>query len=130
MKIKKLKIDFKDKRGSISDIFYKKNIEHVAIIKSKPNVRRGDHYHKKTTQWMLITQGSMEYWYKPLKSKAKAKAKMKVLKVGDLVETPPNELHALKIGKNGNEFIVFTIGKRGGKDYEADTFRFQPTIIG
>ena len=74
-----------------------------------------------------MTQGSMEYWYKPLKSKAKAK--MKVLRVGDLVETPPNEMHALKIGKNGNEFIVFTIGKRGGKDYEADTFRFQPTII-
>ena len=94
MKIKKLKIDFKDKRGSISDIFYKKNIEHVAIIKSKPNVRRGDHYHKKTTQWMLMTQGSMEYWYKPLKSKAKAK--MKVLKVGDLVETPPNETACAK----------------------------------
>ena len=27
MKYKKLKIDFKDKRGSISDIFYKKNIQ-------------------------------------------------------------------------------------------------------
>ena len=94
MKFKKLKIDFKDKRGSISDIFYKKNIEHVAIIKSKPNVRRGDHYHKKTTQWMLMTQGSMEYWYKPLKSKAKAK--MKILKVGDLVETPPNETACAK----------------------------------
>ena len=48
MKYKKLKIDFKDKRGSITDIFYKKNIQHVAIIDSKPNVRRGDHYHKKT----------------------------------------------------------------------------------
>ena len=74
-----------------------------------------------------MTKGSMEYWYKPLKSKVKAKKKL--LKVGDLVETPPNEMHALKIGKNGNEFIVFTIGKRGGKDYENDTFRFQPTLI-
>ena len=60
---------------------------------------------------------------------SKTKPKMKILKVGDLVETPPNEMHALKIRKDGNEFIVFTIGKRGGKDYEADTFRFQPTII-
>ena len=109
------------------DIFYKKNIQHVAVIKSKPNVRRGDHYHKKTTQWMYITKGSLEYWYKPLKSKAKSK--MKLLKVGDLVETPPNEMHALKIGKNGNEFIVFTMGKRGGKDYEGDTFRFKPSLI-
>ena len=73
MKFKKLKIDFKDKRGSITDIFYKKNIQHVAIIDSKPNARRGDHYHKKTTQWMYITRGSLEYWYKPLKSKKKTK---------------------------------------------------------
>ena len=63
------------------------------------------------------------------KIKSKAKAKMKLLKVGDMVETPPNEMHALKIGKNGNEFIVFTVGKRGGKDYEGDTFRFTPTLI-
>ena len=127
MKYEKLKIDFKDKRGTITDIFYKNNIQHVAIIKSKPNIRRGDHYHKKTTQWMYITQGSLEYWYKPLGSKLKPRKKL--LKVGDLVETPPNEMHALRIGKRGNEFIVFTTGLRGGKDYEADTFRFKPTII-
>tara|TARA_Y100000768_G_C23887787_1_gene638535 strand:+ start:191 stop:577 length:387 start_codon:yes stop_codon:yes gene_type:complete len=127
MKYKKLKIAFKDKRGSIADLFYKKNINHVAIIKSKPNTRRGDHYHKKTTQWMYITRGSLEYWYKPLRSKLKPK--MKLLKAGDMVETPPYEMHALKIGKNGNEFIVFTVGKRGGKDYENDTFRFSPTLI-
>ena len=127
MKFKKVKINFKDKRGSIADIFYKKKINHVSIIKSKPNVIRGDHYHKKTTQWMLMTKGSLEYWYKPLKSKAKPK--MKLLNVGDMVETPPYEMHALKIGKKGNEFIVFTVGKRGGKDYEGDTFRFKPTLI-
>ena len=50
----KPKINFKDKRGSIKDIFYKKKINHVAIIKSRAGGRRGDHYHKKTTQWMLI----------------------------------------------------------------------------
>ena len=51
---------------------------------------------------MYITKGSLEYWYKKLNSKGKAK--MKLLKVGDLVETPPNEMHALKIGKRGNQF--------------------------
>jgi dTDP-4-dehydrorhamnose 3,5-epimerase-like enzyme len=127
MKFKKLKKNFQDKRGSITDIFYKKNIHHVAIIKSKKNVRRGDHFHKKTTQWIMITKGSLEYWYKKLNSNTKPRKKL--LKVGDFVETPPNEMHALKIGKNGNEFIVFTIGQRGGKDYESDTYRFSPTII-
>jgi dTDP-4-dehydrorhamnose 3,5-epimerase-like enzyme len=126
MKIKKLKVDFKDKRGSITDIFYKKNINHVAIIKSKKGVRRGDHYHKRTTQYMYCTKGELEYWYK--KRGSKQKSKKVILKVGYLIETPPNEMHALKIIKN-NEFIVFTTGLRGGKDYEKDTFRFRPTII-
>ena len=118
---------FIDNRGTIADIFYNHPINHVAIISSEPNVIRGNHYHKETTQHMLMTKGSLEYWYKSLSSKAKPK--MKLLKVGDLVETPPNEMHALKIGKNGNEFIVFTMGKRGGKDYEDDTYRFTPTLI-
>ena len=126
MKIKKLKVDFKDKRGSITDIFYKKNINHVAIIKSKKGVRRGDHYHKRTTKDMYDTIGELEYWYK--KRGSKQKSKKVILKVGYLIETPPSEMHALKIIKN-NEFIVFTTGLRGGKDYEKDTFRFRPTII-
>ena len=47
---------------------------------------------------------------------------------GDFIKTPPFEIHALKIGKEGNQFIVFTEGKRGGIDYEKDTFRV-PSII-
>jgi len=126
MKLTKPKISFKDKRGVITDLFYKKNINHVAIIKSKKGVRRGDHYHKKTTQYMYITKGELEYWYK--KGGSKKKARKILLKKGYLVETPPNEMHALKITKN-NEFVVFTTGKRGGKDYETDTYRFKPTLI-
>jgi dTDP-4-dehydrorhamnose 3,5-epimerase len=125
-KVKKPLQSFKDKRGSIIDIFYKKKIDHVAIIDSKPNALRGNHYHKKTIQHMLITEGSLEYWYKPLKKKTKVKKK--ILKVGDLVSTPPYEIHALKISKKGNQFIVFSEGVRGGKDYEADTFRV-PSIV-
>ena len=59
---------FEDTRGKIADIFYKKNINHVAIIHSEPNVVRGNHYHKESTQHMLITKGSLEYWHKPLNS--------------------------------------------------------------
>ena len=42
--------------------------------------------------------------------------------------TGPNEIHALKIGPEGNEFIVFSKGLRGGKDYESDTFRVDNII--
>jgi len=112
---------FEDNRGKISDIFFKKNINHVAIIHSEPNVMRGNHYHKETTQHMLITKGSLEYWYKGLEDDSEVK--MFVANVGDLVSTPPNEIHTLIIRDDGNEFVVFSEGVRGGSDYESDTYR-------
>ena len=115
-----------DDRGTIVDIFYKHNIDHVAVIESYKGSIRGNHYHKFTTQHMLITKGALEYWFKPLDSNEAAKCV--VLRKGDFVSTPPNEIHALKIIED-NEFIVFTEGLRGGKDYEQDTFRITESII-
>ena len=115
-----------DNRGSIADIFYNHNIDHVAIVNSKPNVLRGNHYHKQSTQHMLMTQGSLEYWYRPVDSDEPAK--MIVAKVGDLVSTPPNEIHALVIREDGNQFIVFSEGIRGGIAYESDTFRVNSIV--
>ena len=116
-----------DNRGTIVDIFYKSNIEHVAVIKSDKGSVRGNHDHELTTQHMLITKGSLEYWFKPLNSDAPASCIL--LKEGDFVSTPPNEIHALNIVED-NEFVVFTEGVRGGKDYEQDTIRIKGTIIG
>ena len=115
-----------DNRGSIADIFYNSKIDHVAIINSEPNVIRGNHYHKETTQHILVTKGSLEYWYKNINSNSKVM--MERVLVGDLITTPPNEIHALKIGNEGNEFIVFSEGARGGKDYESDTYRVENII--
>ena len=117
---------FKDTRGVIADVFYDRNINHVAIISSNPNVIRGNHYHKETTQHILIIKGSLEYWYKDIESKEPAKMHLAI--IGDLISTPPLEIHALKITEEGNEFIVFSEGKRGGKDYESDTYRVDSII--
>tara|TARA_R110000782_G_scaffold81225_2_gene160577 strand:- start:524 stop:928 length:405 start_codon:yes stop_codon:yes gene_type:complete len=116
-----------DDRGSIVDLFYDEDINHVATVTSEPNVIRGNHYHKETTQHMLMTKGSLEYWYKNVDSDEPSK--MVIANEGDLVSTGPNEIHALRIGPKGNEFVVFSQGKRGGKDYESDTFRVD-NIIG
>jgi quercetin dioxygenase-like cupin family protein len=115
-----------DERGQIVDVFYNENINHVARVSSKPNAIRGNHYHKETTQHMLMTKGSLEYWYRPVDSNEKAK--MALAEEGDIISTGPNEIHALKIGPEGNEFIVFSKGLRGGKDYESDTFRVDNII--
>ena len=115
-----------DNRGSIVDVFYDHNIEHVAIVDSEPNVLRGNHYHKHSTQHMLMTKGSLEYWYKSVDSDKPAK--MVIAKVGDIVSTPPNEIHALVIREDGNQFVVFSEGVRGGMDYESDTFRVNSIV--
>lgn len=117
----------KDKRGRIVDVFYRENLNHVAVVDSKAGALRGDHYHKKTVQHILIIKGALEYWYKPVGFKGPAK--FVLLKEGDLVTTPAFEIHALKIVSK-NQFVAFSEGLRGGKDYESDTFRVKPTIIG
>ena len=48
-----------------------------------------------------------------------------LVKEGDLVSTPPYEIHALKILEDGNQFLVFSQGIRGGKNYEDDTYRVE-----
>ena len=116
-----------DDRGDIVDIFYKDDIHHVTVVRSNKGAVRGNHYHKETTQYMLITKGSLEYWHKPLGSDCEPGCEL--LEEGDFMKTPPNEIHALNIVED-NEFVVFTAGARGGKDYESDTYRIDGNIIG
>tara|TARA_B110000261_G_C13027315_1_gene334732 strand:+ start:349 stop:732 length:384 start_codon:yes stop_codon:yes gene_type:complete len=125
MKLIKFKPDFKDNRGSITDLFYSENINHVAHIKTVDiSSIRGNHYHKKTTQAMYMVKGSLNYWYKQLNEK---KSKCVRVNTGEMVVTLPNEVHALTFDEE-NEFIVFSWGLRGGKDYELDTFRVDSII--
>ena len=125
MRIRNLNIDFKDDRGTITDLFYDANINHVADIKTFEKCIRGNHYHKQTTQHIFVYKGFLEYWYKKLGSLDKPK---KILvKENQIITTPPYEIHALKI-TDVNHFIVFATGQRGGKDYESDTFRVDPIV--
>ena len=123
----KIKIATEDSRGNISDIFYNHPIDHVAVINSKKGVFRGDHYHKLTTQHIYMTKGSLRYYYRKL-NEGDDKIKSVVVKEGEMVTTGPNEVHALEILED-NQFIAFSEGKRGGNDYENDTFRISQSIM-
>ena len=118
----------KDERGTIADVFFNTQIHHVAVVSSKAHTLRGNHYHKESTQHMLMTKGRMEYWYKPVGSTESSQ--MVMIHVGDVVTTPPNEIHALRYLDEESEFIVFSEGPRGGVDYESDTFRVDSIFDG
>ena len=116
---------FEDDRGTIIDLFYKRNINHVNQINSSPNSIRGNHKHEHTTQHVLIISGSLEYWYQ---NDQMASSSFVVGKPGDLFTSEPGEIHTFKIGSKGCEFITFSEGIRGGEDYESDTIRVESII--
>ena len=118
-----IKINYKDERGFIVDLLEKKNINAITYITQKKGKIRGNHFHKKTIQWNYVLKGKLE-----LITKKNNKKKKIILSKGDLVETSKNEAHAFRALRN-SEFLVFTQGPRGGKEYENDTFRLYNPLI-
>ena len=124
MKKIKTKINFKDNRGIIMDLLEKKNINAITLITQNKGKVRGNHYHKKTIQWNYLLKGKILI----VAVKNGKKTKIVLNKKGDLVETSKKEFHAIKALKNA-EYLVFTQGPRGGKEYENDTFRLKKPIL-
>ena len=124
MKKIKTKINFKDNRGIIMDLLEKKNINAITLITQNKGKVRGNHYHKKTIQWNYLLKGKILI----VAVKNGKKSKIVLNKKGDLVETSKKEFHAIKALKN-TEYLVFTQGPRGGKEYENDTFRLKKPIL-
>ena len=120
----KTKINYKDDRGIIKDLLEKKNINAITYITQKKNKIRGNHFHKKTIQWNYLLKGKI----KIVSKKKSSKAKSILLKKGDLVVTSQNESHAI-LAIVDSEYLVFTQGPRGGKEYENDTFRLSKPLI-
>ncbi len=119
MKIIKKKINFKDRRGTITDIFTADPKPHVTLIFSKKGAVRGNHYHKKSTQYTFVVSGQMAMYSQ---SVGKKKVHKHVLKVNDMMVHNPMEVHAMVAVKD-TVFLAFADGVRGGKDYEKDTYR-------
>lgn len=117
------KINHKDKRGLISDLIEKENINSITYITFYKNKVRGNHYHKKTIQWNYIISGKVLFV-----SKVNNKVKKIIGKKNDLVKIETREHHAIKALKY-SEILVFTKGPRGGKEYENDTFRLKSNLI-
>jgi len=116
---------FSDERGTIADIFYAREINHGCLITNAPGAVRGNHFHQFTTQYVLILEGSLTYFSRSLH--------LDDLQVfegqpGDVIMSPPNEIHAMRAGDQGCKFLAFAEGPRGGQDYEADTYRVDSII--
>jgi len=114
----KLPVSFKDRRGKIIDLLEGEDIDAVTIVTFKKGAVRGNHHHKKTTQWNYLISGKI----KMISLESGSKPVAAILKKGDFMAALPNDHHTL-IALEESELLVLTRGPRGGKDYESDTYR-------
>lgn len=119
-----LKVSFKDSRGIITDLLSREKINAVTLITFRKGAARGNHSHKKTTQWNYLLSGKMKFFCR----KSGGKLVILTAKKGDFIVARPNERHALKALEK-SELLVLTKGPRGGKEYESDTFRLSDPLV-
>ena len=124
----------KQEKGEVLDIVVYKNyiaktiaVTDLKEIKQRDLNRPSVDYMKVISIRLAKILGSFQEYDKNKKQWGRVKSI--IVKEGEMVTTPAYEIHALKILDNNQQFFVFTLGKRGGEDYESDTFRVKPSII-
>ena len=120
VKVKLSKV-FKDNRGyilNIANLLFRS----CALIKSKKNSIRANHYHKKDWHYCYVLIGKIEYYYR--KHGSNLKPKKIIIKSGELFFTPPMVDHAMKFPVY-TEFITLGRGSRTKIDYDKDTHKIK-----
>ena len=118
--IKKIDPAFKDERGMIANIL-EEPISHVAIITSKKDSIRANHYHPKQIQYIYLISGSYESTSKDLNNKDSKEEKV-IIKPGDLVITPPMIAHAMKFLED-SIMLNLTTGQRNSENFSENTIK-------
>lgn len=121
MKRQKRKVNFRDRRGTITDIFVSQPYEHCVIIYSGKGAVRGSHYHKRSQQSDFMLFGKMTAYSRKQGSK---KIKKFTLSQNDFATWDKGEAHEF-IALEKCAFLSFVNGPRGGKNYETDTYRLK-----
>ena len=126
----KKKINFSDRRGYIRDLFQNSPKDHCSIVTFNKGAVRGNHYHKKSTQYSYLLSGKLTLKYSKVDKNGNIKGKInkKIIGPNILITHRPYEAHAF-IANKKSLMIAFADGLRGGKDYEKDTYRLKYKII-
>lgn len=123
--IKHIDSAFSDWRGDIYNVF-EGRVGHVALITSKKDTVRANHYHKEDHQYIYLVSGAYESHSCPIDNPSQ-KQVLKV-KAGDIVYTPPLLAHAQKFTED-SVFLALSTREREEGKYEDDTIAF-PVIEG
>jgi quercetin dioxygenase-like cupin family protein len=109
---------FIDERGVIQDLLTEP-IDAVTRIRTVKGAVRGNHVHRRTTQWTYVLTGSL------LVASGDSET---IAGPGDMLVDEPGTPHAWKALED-TDCLVFTQGPRSGADYESDTHRLEVPLI-
>lgn len=123
--VKKITPVFSDERGTIADVYDGESIRHIGFITSKAGSVRGNHYHKKATQYTYILKGKVRWYTKDTRDPA-SEVVVRELGPGDLAADLPEIAHAMAALEDA-EFLFFTDEVRTDDGYEKDTVRIKIT---
>lgn len=115
--------EFKDARGYIQDLLIHP-LDGVTRIFTRAGAVRGNHTHKKTTQWTYVVSGWIQFAW----TDADGVFQTAMRGEGALVEEPPGIPHAWKAVED-TVVLVFTAGPRTGEGYESDTVRLEVPLL-
>ncbi|TAN45974.1 MAG: cupin domain-containing protein [Nitrospirae bacterium] len=114
------KPNFVDERGEITDIIENTSVNSITILNTKKGYVRANHYHKETTQYTYVIEGSFRYYAQAPNEETKEV----IIAKGDLVISPPMESHAFEALED-SVLLACCQGPRMGSEYETDTFRVE-----
>jgi quercetin dioxygenase-like cupin family protein len=123
MRVIRVKPAVADRRGTITDVLDGTRVECVTLVTSKKGAVRGNHYHKKTTQYTYVLDGR----FRLFTQRVGRPVQSRLVKAGDLVVTPPLERHAF-VALEDSLLIACAHGPRAGRSYESDTYRLAVPI--
>ena len=119
-KIIKIKPFFVDDRGEMLHLINNNiSINSALLITCKKGSIRANHYHKKDSHYSYLIEGKMEYFCKTQKG---SKIKKYIVKKGEMIFTPANEIHAMRFLEK-SVFIALATEIRKQNKYEKDTIR-------
>lgn len=108
-----------DKRGAIYNIVQGVDLRQAALITTSRGKERGNHYHKRQTQYTFIVKGRVRCVSWPV-GHSERLIKQNAIS-GDLVVTPPGVVHKRVYLKQTIEVALYTLAR--SEDENEDTYK-------
>ncbi len=121
--VRKIKPEFSDERGAISNVL-EEPINHVAIITSKKGTIRANHYHPEQIQYVYLLSGKFESVSKDLQNGEGAKVEKVIVEAGNLITTPPMIAHAMRFLEDSVMLNLTTAG-RNPENFDKHTKKYK-----